>query len=103
MTAALYDAPSGEADPGLPGVKVADPLDDTCWFGSDRDHFRARRAPGGVWLVRKRGDVFLRVFTKSTAAISDRDHELSAAWYIAAHPDWALEWVQKAARKALRK
>ena len=83
----------------VPAVTVADALDDCAWFdGQPSRRFRARRSPGGAyWLVRKRGDVFLRTFTRNVIAVADTDAEVAAAWFSAV---WSAILFAKANRKS---
>jgi hypothetical protein len=90
-------------------VSEADALDDRVWFARYPNRlFRARPGDGGLWLIRRRRqggdpDVYLRTFTRPVPPLGDNDGELAAAWYAAAWPDWPVERVQKAARKALKR
>jgi hypothetical protein len=79
-----------------PAVSDADALDDSSWFDSHpHRRFRARRADGGWWLIRKRGAVLLRTFSPKGGHLSDSDRALAPLWFAAVYP----ELFAKSARK----
>jgi hypothetical protein len=82
-------------------VSSIEAIDDACWF--DRHpgrRFRARRSTGGLWLVRRRGDAFLRTFTTEVTAVADTDAAVAAMWFSAASPEEAFRNAQRNARRA---
>ena len=84
-----------------PDLETGEASDDYAWF--DRHHgrrFRARRGTGGLWLIRKRGEAFLRTFTTEVAAVADTDATVAAMWFSAAWPAEAFHNAQRNARRA---
>jgi hypothetical protein len=84
-----------------PDVSDADALDDGAWFDlHPKRRFRARRGPDGFWLIRKRGDAFLRAYTRSAVPGTDTDAGLAPAWFESAYPDLLAAKARGRARKA---
>jgi hypothetical protein len=76
---------------------------DRAWFTDHPNRrFRARAGTGGAWLIRRRGDVFLRSFAQAPLP-ANTDIAAAFAWFSAAYPWWPVEQVQRRARKAVRK
>jgi hypothetical protein len=74
----------------MPGeVTAADVAADRDWFATNpRRRYHARKALGGVWVVRKRsGGVFLRTWAAALPRhIPDTDDALRVQWFVAAWP-----------------
>jgi len=85
---------------GPPQVTVAEALDDCAWFdGYPSRRFRACRAVGGYWLIRRRGDLFLWTFTRNVAAVADSDAEIATASYAAAWPELPFTRANRKSRQ----
>ena len=82
-------------------VSDRDAIDDYGWFDEHGGRrFRARRGPDGVWLIYKRGPVFLRTHTGNTGPISDSDPAIATAWFAAAWPELPFAKADRKARQA---
>jgi hypothetical protein len=82
-------APKPPSGPFLPEVTAADVSDNFNWFSARSGRrYRARQGAGGMWIVRRRGDVFLRTWSdaKELRTLPDRDDDLRPAWFFAAWP-----------------
>ena len=73
----------------LPSVTAADALDDGDWFSANpRRRYRVRPAPGGAWIVRRRGRAMLRTFAAVLPpGLPDADEALRPMWFAAAWAD----------------
>jgi hypothetical protein len=90
--------------PEIPKVTEEAALDDRSWFAGRPDRrFRARVDDGGVWFVRRRGEVLLRTFAPRLHRVPEDDRQIAPAWFTAAYPHWPAETIKKAAREALGK
>ena len=65
-----------------------DALDDSDWFAAHRPRrYRARQGEdGAVWLIRRKGRVFLRVPSDLTALPPDVEIAIESVWWRAAWP-----------------
>jgi hypothetical protein len=86
----------------LPEAAAAEAIDDFRWFDAHPNRrFRARGSTAGVWIIRRRGDVFLRTLARSLPpSAKDSDAALGPAWFEAAYPGLLAEKAQRHARKA---
>jgi hypothetical protein len=90
---------------GLPQVTAADALDDFAWFDRLANRkFRVRRTANLVWIIRRRGQVFLRTVTHHLpVATVDTDAATAPLWFAAAYPDISLQKAQRRARTAIKR
>jgi hypothetical protein len=89
------------AEPQMPVVSTAEALDDDDWLDAHpKRRFRARRGPDGYWLIRKRGDVFLRAYTRNTVPVIDTDPEIATLWFGAAWPELSFAKANRKSRQA---
>jgi hypothetical protein len=85
---------------GLPTVSAAEALDDGAWFDAHpARRFRARSARNLTWIVRRRGNVFLRVVAARPLLPGDTDAALGPAWFESAYPDLLAAKARRRARK----
>jgi hypothetical protein len=86
----------------LPTVSTAEAIDDHAWFESrPKRRFRARIGDGGlIWIIRRQGDVFLRVAGASPLPATDTDAALAPLWFDGAYPGLLAAKARKRARKA---
>jgi hypothetical protein len=77
--------------------------DDSAWFDAHpARRFRARTSRDGRgWIIRRRGDVLLRVMA-TLPLPADADRELAPTWFDAAYPGLLAARARKRARRALR-
>jgi hypothetical protein len=88
-------------DAACVAVPEAEALADRIWFTDHPDRrFRARPGVGGVWLIRRRGDVLLRVVAARPLPPGDTDPALAPAWFESADPDLLAAKARRRARKA---
>jgi hypothetical protein len=69
-------------------VPDLDAADDFAWFAANPQRsYRLRKGVEGWWIVEKRSDAFLRVWTATIAdGLPDTDGALAAVWTRAAYP-----------------
>jgi hypothetical protein len=90
----------------IPAVSEADALSDRVWFAQHPERtFRHRLGTDDrVWIVRRAGDVLLRVPIAGvlSAPLHDNDRELGPTWFAAAWPELSAEEAQRRGRRAAR-
>ena len=86
----------------MSGVSAAEALDDCAWFDRHANRkFRIRRTDDLVWIIRRRGHVFLRTVThRLPVEIVDTDAAIAPLWFAAAFPDISLQKARRLARQA---
>ena len=85
----------------FPKITPAEAIDDVRWFDAYPGcKFRARRAPSGFWLIRKRGDVFLRTFTRNFTPVAETDPEIATLRFAAAWPELFFAKANRKSRQA---
>jgi hypothetical protein len=108
LQANAADAP-GWCEPApslaIPPVNEADALSDRLWFARHPARsFRSRRgADGSIWIIRRSGDVLLRVRTALLPPLRDSDGELGPLWFAAGWPSLPAETAQQLGRRAARR
>jgi hypothetical protein len=91
----------------MPPVDEANPLGDRVWFAQHpgRSFLSRRGADGGHWIVRRAGDVLLRVPIPPALSLParDSDGELGPLWFASAWPSLSAEKAQLLGRRATRR
>jgi hypothetical protein len=86
-----------------PAATDRDAHDDFAWFDQRPGRlFRARIAPGGLWLVRRRRSVLLRTFRPQQLELplEDSDGEIGPLWFATAWLETSNRTAGKRARAA---